>query len=54
MNIYISYFQSVFPRFSANKHRENYLCVIFSIPVFSGVDLLVSFISSFKVNNIQI
>ena len=49
MNIYISYFQSVFPRFSANKHCENHLCVIFSIPGFSGVDLLVSHISFFIV-----
>ena len=47
MNIYISYFQSFFPR--ANTNCENHLCVIFSIPGFSGVDLLVSHISFFKV-----
>ena len=50
MNIYISYFQLVFPRVGANKHCENYLCVILPIPVFLGVDLSVSYISSFVVS----
>ena len=55
MNIYISYFQLVFPRVGANKHCENYLCVILPIQVFLGVDLSVSYISSsFVVNDIQI